>query len=91
MAKVKIGEIRALLMGKRLTYYDSFGGSLSGFTIGYIAKVSDSCVRCFQARNQGWGVYVPIIAIEQLVNDGYFEMVGELEHIRTRQSWTLTD
>lgn len=91
MANLKIGDIRALLMGKRLTHYDNFSGSLSGFTIGHIAKVNDSCVRCFKAKNQGWGIFVPTIAIERLVNDGRFEMVGEVEHISARQSWALTD
>lgn len=89
MARMKIGEIRTLLKGKPLTYYDSFSGSLSGFTIGRAMTGTSSCIRCCSAMNKENFIFVPYIAIEQLVEEGYYEMCGWVENIYVRQIWTL--
>lgn len=89
MARMKIGDVNALLKGKPLTFYDSFSGSLSGFTIGRVMTGTSSCVRCCSAMNKENFIYVPYIAIEQLVEEGRYEMCGTVEHILVRQIWTL--
>lgn len=85
---MKMQEIRPLLMGKTISYYDGWGGLSNYFKIGYMLKDGNS-VRVFPEKGRGWGVFIPIAAIPQLVETGKYQTNGEVERCSFSTTWEL--
>lgn len=86
---MKMAEIRPLLMGKTLSYYDGWDGSSSHFQIGYMKKDGTS-VRVFHEKGRGWGVFIPINIIPRLVEAGKVERGNEVERCAYKTTWALS-
>ena len=81
-------EIRAQLMGCKITYNDGFSGSHDCFIIHHIVNAGNS-VRCFVTKGKGWGILIPQSIIpELLANKGYIEK-GEIDHCPYERRWKL--
>lgn len=87
---MKIAEIRTLLVGKRISYYDSFSGSEDYFVIGHIENVGNS-VRVREVKDKGWGIFIPKNIITTLIAEGTYMEVGEIERCRVSQTWKIQD
>lgn len=85
---MKMQEIRPLLMGKTISYYDGWGGSSNYFKIGYMLKAGNS-VRVFPEKGKGWGVFIPIRIIPTLIEKGRYKESNEVERCSYEKTWTL--
>lgn len=90
LRNMKIAEIRNLLTGKKISYYDSFSGSGDYFVIGHIENVGNS-VRVREVKDKGWGIFIPKDIITTLIAEGIYMEVGEIERCRVTQTWKIID
>lgn len=85
---MKINEIRALLMGKVISYYDGWNGSMDYFKIGHVQK-DGSSIRVFATKGKGFGVFIPGKAIAKLVEVGEYKESKEIERCPFEVRWRL--
>lgn len=86
---MKMTEIRPLLMGKTISYYDGWCGSSNHFKIGYMKKDGAS-VRVFSEKGRGWGVFIPIEIIPQLAETGKAERGNVVERCSYTTTWAIS-
>lgn len=85
---MKIEEIRKLLVGKHIRYYNGFNGHLDYFTIGYAEKKGDS-IKVSPEKGKGIGIYIPNEFLQELVDTGKYKTMGNVEGCRLCEEWEL--
>ena len=83
-----IREIKQALIGKTISYYDGWGGSNNYFKIGYLKK-DGSSVRVFPKKGKGWGVFIPLDILPQLIEKGKYKKSNEIERCPYEIRWEL--
>ena len=84
---MKIAEIRTLLTGKKISYYDSFSGG-DCFVIGHI-EISGNSIRVRAEKNKGWGIFIPKDIIETLLSEGMYMHINEIERCKVTTTWKI--
>lgn len=85
---MKIAEIRALLTGKKISYYDSFSGTGDCFVVGHI-EISGNSIRVRESKNKGWGIFIPKDIIKTLLSEGMYMNINEIERCRVTETWKI--
>lgn len=86
---MRTAEIAKALIGKAIRYYNRWNGECSEFVIGHI-EVSVDNIRVRQGKNKGWGVFIPKIFLETLIE---FQYYGHMTHINGAcylEEWQLS-
>lgn len=83
-----IKEIKQVLIGKTISYYDGWCGSSNYFKIGYLKK-DGSSVRVFPEKGKSWGVFIPIRIIPTLIEKGKHKESNEIERCSFETTWKL--
>lgn len=82
-------DIKNALLGKTISYYDSFNGSNAHFTIGHVQNESTS-IRVHQERGKGWGVWIQKKHLPELIESGTLVVSDVIEHCNVQQTWKLS-
>lgn len=81
-------EIRNALMGKRISYYNSFNGPSEWFIVGFVKNEKNS-IRVFPERGKGWGVWIEKKYIPNLIQDGKYRKCFDIDHCSCHEEWEL--
>lgn len=87
---MKIDEIRTLLVGKRISYYDSFSGTGDCFIIGHVENLKKSVI-AREVKNKGFGIFIPKDIIDPLLAEGMYMNINEIERCRVTKTWKIID
>lgn len=90
LSNMKIAEIRALLTGKKISYYDSFNGTGGCFVIGHVENLKTSVI-AREVKNKGFGIFIPKDIINPLLTEGMYMNIIEIERCRVTQTWKIID
>lgn len=85
---MKIKEIKALLIGKQISYFDTFNGSGDCFVIRHVENVGSS-VRVRAEKNKGFGIFIPKEIIEPLCSEGIIEKKNSLDGCIIKETWKI--
>ncbi|MCM1168798.1 MAG: hypothetical protein NC324_02565 [Bacteroides sp.] len=83
-----VKEIKQLLLGKTISHHDGFNGSSDYFRIGHLTKCGLS-VRAFVEKGRGFGIFIPIEAVNTLVENGEYREKDEIEGCTFERVWKL--
>lgn len=85
---MKIAEIRDLLTGKKISYYDSFSGTGDCFVIGHVENLKKSVI-VREVKYKGFGIFIPKDIIKTLLSEGMYMKINEIERCRVTQTWKI--
>lgn len=74
-----IKDVRALLMGKVISYYDGWNGSRDYFKIGHIEKRSNTLFCVYAEKGKGWGVVLTDECIKKLAECNEYKRKNTIE------------
>ena len=87
---MKVAEIRAILTGKKISYYDSFSGTGDCFVIGHVENLKKSVI-AREVKNKGFGIFIPKDIIYPLLTEGMYMKINEIERCRVTETWKIID
>ena len=85
---MKIKELRKLIIGKTISYYDGFSGTHDYFIAGHLEYVGSS-VRIQEEKGKGFGIFIPKKIILQLLENGTYVQKGEVEQCPFEIRWKI--
>lgn len=86
---MRIKEIRKVLSGKTISFYDGFSGSHDYFKIGHVESVSKESIRVRAEKDKGYGVFIPQKIIETLLSEGKYIEKNSIERCPFEIRWSL--
>ena len=76
------------LLGKNISYFDSFSGSHYNFCIAWVEEFEDS-VHVKPQQEDHWGVYIRKPILHELVTVGTVTKYFTIEGCSCREKWTI--
>lgn len=83
-----INEIKEALLGKNISFFDGFNGTLNYFTIGHVVK-DGTDVRVFHEKGNGFCIFIPIKYIKQLLETGEYREPNKIDGCFFEETWKL--
>ena len=87
---MKIREMRELLIGKEICYYNGFNGYLDYFVIGHVVK-KGSTILVHRPDGNGEGIFIPQEKLSELVRERYCTILQTIEGCTFREEWKLNN
>lgn len=78
----------SFLVGKTISYYDSFSGSHSYFQISTVEDC-DNSIRVRPDREGHWGAFIPKKYLGELLTSGKYTYSYSLEGCALKEEWKL--
>ena len=85
---MKIAEIRTLLVGKRISYYDSFSGTGACLVVNHVQNAGSS-VRLVEAKDSRRGIYIRKDEVKTLISEKELVKTTTLEGCTLKETWKL--
>ena len=85
---MKITEIRTLLVGKRISYFDSFSGTGACLVVNHVQNAGSS-VRLVEAKDSRRGIYIRKDEVKTLISQKELVKTTTLEGCTLKETWKL--
>lgn len=85
---MKINEIRNFLLGKKISYYDSFSGTGACLVVNHVQNAGSS-VRLVEAKDSRRGIYIRKDEVSSLVSKKELVKTTTLEGCTLKETWKL--